>query len=134
MTKKSENAIIKEARLKENLKKSKESKPVRNIHDTTVRGVLLNKKELTILLNREIDFKEKIKKEEIQYVNSRFVTKKQRNRESDMIIKLNNQKIYLILEHQSKIDYSMPYRTEEYTLETLRQTIDKEKIKNKNYE
>lgn len=120
--------------MKENLKKNKESKPVRNIHDTAVRGVLLNKKELTILLNREIDFKEKIKKEEIQYVNSRFVTKRQRNRESDMIIKLNNQKIYLILEHQSKIDYSMPYRTEEYTMETLRQTIDKEKIKNKNYE
>ena len=113
---------------------TKEDKPKGNIHDTAIRGVLMNKTALAIFLNQEINFKEKIIPQEIEYINTRFVTSKQKGRESDVIIKLKEHKIFIIFEHQSLIDYSMPYRTEEYTFEMLRQIVDKEKMHNKSYE
>lgn len=91
---------------------TKENKPKGNIHDTAIRGVLMNKTALAIFLNQEINFKEKIEPKEIEYINTRFVTSKQKDRESDVIIKLKEHKVFIIIEHQSLIDYSMPYRTE----------------------
>lgn len=109
------------------------SKRAGNIHDTAIRGALLNPNALATFLNQEVSFEEKVKPEEIEYINTRFVTSKQKGRESDVIVKLKEHKVYIIIEHQSEIDYSMPYRTEEYTFEMLRQIIDKDKIKNKSY-
>ena len=120
--------------MEQKMYKTKEDKSKGNVHDTAIRGVLMNKTALAIFLNQEINFKEKIIPQEIEYINTRFVTSKQKGRESDVIIKLKEHKIFIILEHQSLIDYSMPYRTEEYTFEMLRQIVDKDKMHNKSYE
>ena len=41
--------------------------------------------------------------------------------------------IFFLIEHQSKIDYSMPLRILEYQVAIIRSAIDKSKIKNKSY-
>ena len=41
--------------------------------------------------------------------------------------------IFFLIEHQSKIDYSMPFRILEYQVAIIRSGIDKNKIKNKSY-
>lgn len=120
--------------MEQNTIKKSVDKHLGNTHDIAIRGALLNKNALAIFLNQEVKFKTNVEPEEIEYINTRFVTSKQKGRESDVIIKLKNHKVYIIIEHQSKIDYSMPYRTEEYTFEMLRQIVDKDKMENKSYE
>ena len=46
---------------------------------------------------------------------------------------LNGQNIFFLIEQQTKIDYSMPYRILEYQLEIIKSAIDIEKLKNKSY-
>lgn len=41
--------------------------------------------------------------------------------------------IFFLIEQQTKIDYSMPYRILEYQLEIIKSAIDIEKLKNKSY-
>ena len=47
---------------------------------------------------------------------------------------MKEKNIFFLIEHQSKVDYSMPYRIEEYRLEIIKSAIDVKKIKNKGYE
>lgn len=46
---------------------------------------------------------------------------------------MKDKKIFFLIEHQSKIDYSMPFRILEYQVAIIRSAIDKNKIKNKSY-
>ena len=41
--------------------------------------------------------------------------------------------IFFLIEHQTKIDYSMPYRILEYEIEIMKSAIDIRKVKNKEY-
>lgn len=66
--------------MKQKMHITKEAKPKGNIHDIAIRGVLMNKTALAIFLNQEINFKEKIIPQEIEYINTRFVTSKQKEK------------------------------------------------------
>ena len=41
--------------------------------------------------------------------------------------------MFFLLEHQSKIDYKMPYRMAEYSFEIIRDAVDEKQIKKKDY-
>ena len=47
--------------------------------------------------------------------------------------KYKNKNIFFLIEHQTKIDYSMPYRILEYETEIMKSAIDIRKVKNKEY-
>ena len=64
---------------------------------------------------------------------SSFVNKIFENREADIVYKYKNKNIFFLIEHQTKIDYSMPYRILEYEIEIMKSAIDIRKIKNKEY-
>lgn len=108
-------------------------KKIYNEHDKIMKKILSNKKEAVILLNEIIEPKERIKQEEIELVEKEFVTNNFQIREADMIYKIKDKDVYIVVEHQSKTDYAMPYRIAQYKFETWERTIDKEKYKNKNY-
>jgi len=92
----------------------------------------LDKKEEAIaLINQAI--KIKLKAEEIEKYTSSFVSKIFQNREADIVYKYKNKNIFFLIEHQTKIDYSMPYRILEYEIEIMKSAIDIRKIKNKEY-
>ena len=46
---------------------------------------------------------------------------------------MKDKNVFFLIEHQSRIDYSMNYRILEYSKEIINKAIDKEKIKRKNY-
>ena len=50
-----------------------------------------------------------------------------------VLYKIKDKNIFFLIEHQSKIDYSMPFRLLEYEVAIIRSAIDKSKIKNKSY-
>ena len=62
------------------------------IHDTAIRNVLMNKTEAVILINKQYNYK--IKEEDIELYNNRYVTKQLLNRETDVIYKMNNKEVY----------------------------------------
>ena len=89
------------------------------------------KEEAIALINQAI--KTKLKAEEIEKYTSSFVNKIFQNREADIVYKYKNKNIFFLIEHQTKIDYSMPYRILEYEIEIMKSAIDIRKIKNKEY-
>ena len=108
-------------------------KKIHHEHDKIMKKILSNPKEAITLLNAIIQPNEKLKQEEIETVEKEFVTYNFQIREADMIYKIKDKNVYIVVEHQSKTDYAMPYRIAQYKFETWERTIDKEKYKNKGY-
>lgn len=102
-----------------------------NEHDKIFRKILDNKQEAVNFINKTL--KLGIKEENLEKYNSSFITNDLINQESDVIYKLKNRNIFLLIEHQTKIDYSMPYRILEYENEIIKSAIDYSKLKQKGY-
>ena len=101
-------------------------------HDKIFKDILDNKKELINFMEQYIGLpKDKILKEEnIEKYNRKFITFNFKTKESDIIYKIKDKNIFILIEHQSTIDYKMPERIVEYCLEIIRSV----KTKNdKNY-
>ena len=102
-------------------------KRVNNPHDKIFRIYLDNREEVVKIINRKLELKRKLEKEEIEKYNSSFVNKRCENRESDVVYKKKDQKIFFLIEHQTSIDYSMPKRILEYEIEIMESNIDHKK-------
>lgn len=100
-------------------------------HDAIFKTVLDRKEEAVKFINKTL--KLNIKKEEIEKYNSSFINKLFQNKEADIVYKIKGKNVFFLIEHQSKIDYSMPFRLLEYEVAIIRSAIDKSKIKNKSY-
>lgn len=56
-----------------------------------------------------------------------------RNQEADVVYKIKDKNIFILIEHQTKIDYSMPYRILQYEIAIIKSALDVKKLKNKSY-
>ena len=101
-------------------------------HDKTYRKILNNPKQAVYIINKVL--KAEIMEEEIEKYSNRYITAGWKDKEVDIIYKLKGKNIFFLIEHQSEIDYSMPYRLEEYKLEIIKSAIDIKRIKTKDYE
>ena len=102
-----------------------------NKHDKIFRTLLDKKEDAAEMINKAI--KTQLKAQDIEKYNSSFVNKIFQNREADVVYKLKNRNIFFLIENQTKIDYSMPYRILEYEVAIIENAIDLSKIKNKGY-
>lgn len=93
--------------------------------------MLDNKSDTVKFINKVL--KTKLKEDDIEKYNSSFVNRIFQNQEADIVYKIKNKNIFFLIEQQTKIDYSMPYRILEYQLEIIKSAIDIEKLKNKSY-
>ena len=98
-------------------------------HDKIFKEILDNKREGVKLLNKYLDLK--IEEKDIEKYTRKFVLPELENRESDVIYKLKNEQIFFLIEHQTNVDYSMPFRMLEYIVEIMRSAISREKMQNK---
>lgn len=73
------------------------------------------------------------KEEEIEKYNSSFINNMFKNQEADVVYKIKDKNIFILIEHQTKIDYSMPYRILQYEVAIIKSALDVKKIKNKSY-
>ena len=103
-----------------------------NKHDKAFRDLLSIKEEALNLINKALKPEKEIK-EEIELYNSRFITNRYKDRESDIIYKVKNKNIFFLIEHQSTIDYSIAYRMMEYSIEIMRLLIQEKENKRKTY-
>ena len=106
---------------------------VHHEHDKMIKKILENKKEAAEFINRVIKLCEPIKSNDLINYNKEYITDFFEIREADVVYKFKNNNVFFLIEHQRKIDYSMPYRIFEYKIEILKSNLDRERIKQKNY-
>ena len=102
-------------------------------HDKMVKKILENKKEAAEFINRAIKLCEPIKSDDLINYNKEYITEFFEIRAADVVYKFKNNNVFFLIEHQRKVDYSMPYRIFEYKSEILKSNVDREGIKQKNY-
>ena len=104
---------------------------INDIHDKSYRNLLNDKEEFSLFLSNFLGYT--ISSDNLSKYNNDFITNNFNNRRSDIVYKLNNKPIYIFVEHQSNIDYSINYRIFSYYSLLLNDVVDKTKIKQKNY-
>lgn len=106
---------------------------VNNEHDKTFRNILNNKQEAANFINKTLKLKKKITADQLEKYTCRFITNDFKDRESDVIYKIKGKKVFILIEHQTKIDYKIPYRIVEYKYEIIRSEVDVQKLGQKGY-
>ena len=104
---------------------------VNNEHDKIFRKILDDKKEAIKFINKTLKYN--LKEDEIEKYNSSFVTEELKNQESDIIYKLKDKNVFFLIEHQTKVDYTMPMRILEYEYHIIKSAINKENLGKKEY-
>lgn len=113
------------------------NKKINQPHDKTIRSVLDKKDEVINLIDKALKFYEKgikLKSVDIEKYNRKFITKEFQNSEADIVYKIKDKNIFFLIEHQSKIDYTMPYRILKYSIEIIDSAIDLKQMRKKDYE
>ena len=82
-----------------------------------------------VLINKALNTQLEV--QDIEKYNSSFINKVFQNREADIVYKIKDRSIFILIEHQTKVDYLMPYRILEYEVAIMQSAIDLDKIKNK---
>ncbi len=103
---------------------------INNKLDKVFRKILDDKQEASKLINKALKLKNKLTPKDIEKYNSSFVTNELKNEESDIIYKLKDKNVFFLIEHQTKVDYSMTFRILEYQVEIIKSAINL-KYKNK---
>lgn len=98
-------------------------------HDKLFRDLLNSKTEFTLFLKSFLHYD--ITPNKLEKYNRSFITNEYNNQHADIVYKIVDEPISFLVEHQSYIDYSLPYRLLEYYLEILRSSTDKHTIKQK---
>lgn len=116
-----EKFCIREETEKYILDKKQEEK-THQYSDKIFKEILSNKKEFITFLQKyinQIEFKN-LTEDNLEKCDKEFITSRFKKKESDIIYKITNRNIYIIVEHQSKIDYEMSERMTEYCVELMR--------------
>lgn len=103
-------------------------------HDKVFKEILDNKKEFVNFIKRYTEYKTvDLKETNIEKYNRKFVTANFLVKESDIIYKVKGRNVFIIVEHQSTIDYKMAERMHEYCMELIRNLRKESKTLNKLY-
>ena len=90
-------------------------------HDKIFKDILQNKREMVQFLDYFIKYK--IPLEELENYNPNYITKNFKYKQIDILYKVTGKQIYILIEHQTKVDYSMPYRILNYCMEIMRGAV-----------
>ena len=92
-----------------------------NKHDKIFKSILQDKKELANFLKKYI--KHEVEPENIELCNTNHITSDYKYSDSDIICKIKGKETYYLIEQQTRVDYSMPYRMLTYSVEIIREAV-----------
>ena len=121
-----ENNTLEEEKVE--YKTKEENKETHQYHDKIFKELLDDKKEFISFIKKYVGEEIELKEEEIEKYNRKFINTNFKVRESDIIYKIKDKEIFIIVEQQSRIDYKMPERMTEYCLEIIRSREYKSKF------
>ncbi len=102
-----------------------EIKKVHQYHDKIFKEILDDKIEFINFMKRYTPYS--LEENEVEKYNRKFITSHFTAKEADIIYKVKGKNVFVIIEHQSKIDFAMPERILEYCVELMRSTIKNRK-------
>lgn len=90
-------------------------------HDKIFKEVLSNSDEIIDLIRNYLGFDQnrEIKEKDLEKHDKEFITKKFRRREADLLYKVKNREIFILIEHQSTVDENMAERITNMCLEII---------------
>ncbi|MBQ2835599.1 MAG: Rpn family recombination-promoting nuclease/putative transposase [Clostridia bacterium] len=100
-------------------------------HDKIFKEILQNPKEMAQFINNFT--KHKVNVDELENYTENYITKDFKYKQADIVYKIKGQEIYFLVEHQTKVDYSMPYRILNYCVEIIRRVVEEQQINNSTY-
>lgn len=77
--------------------------------------------------------KYRVKADEIENYSENYITKDFKYKQADIVYKIKEEQIYFLVEHQTRVDYSMPYRILNYCVEIIRSAVEENKINRATY-
>lgn len=95
-------------------------------HDKIFKDILQNKAEIAQFLRKFTNYK--ICAEELEIYNPNYITRKYEYKNADIVYRAKNKELYFLIEHQTKVDYSMAYRIFNYSLEIIRSAVQEKTI------
>jgi len=95
-------------------------------HDKIFKDILQNREEIAQFINQFVNYD--VKAEELEIYNPNYITNKFEYKNADIVYKIKNKELYFLIEHQTKVDYSMAYRIFNYCLEIMRSVIENKEI------
>ena len=104
---------------------------VNNEHDKVFRKILSDKIEVTKFLNEQL--KINLKPGDIEQYNTSYINTLMQNEEADVVYKLKSKNEFFLIEHQSKVDYRMPFRILKYEMAIIESAVDEKECKKKDY-
>ena len=122
------NCTLGEEKVEYKTKEENKNKETHQYHDKIFKELLDDKKEFISFIKKYVGEEIELKEEEIEKYNRKFINTNFKVRESDIIYKIKDKEIFIIVEQQSKIDYKMPERMTEYCLEIIRSREYKSKF------
>ena len=102
-------------------------------HDKIFKTIFDNKEEAAKFINKTLELKNKLTKDKLEKYSSSYITRIFQNQEADIVYKIKEKDIFFLIEHQSKVDYSMPFRILMYQIEIMRSAMDISKMNTKGY-
>ena len=112
---------------KRNIRQQLKARRINNEHDKIFRTVLDKKTDVSKFLNKFLGLK--IKTEELEKYNSSYIDLKFKNKEADIVYRIKDKNIFILIEHQTKIDKKMPIRLHEYSTEIMASAMEENKYK-----
>ena len=103
-------------------------------HDKLFKKLLSNEEEASGIINLALGWKNEITPNMLEMYNKEYITDKFEKEETDIAYKIAEKNLYIIIEHQSTVDRSMPFRILNYKIAILNQVVDKTKMKKVDYE
>ena len=95
-------------------------------HDKVYKIILGDKGEAANFISKSLNIE--IGPKDIEKYTTHFITNNFRNKDTDVVYKLKDQKIFFLIEHQSSVDYAMPYRLLMYEMEIIKSAVDEKKL------
>jgi len=100
-------------------------------NDKIFKEILQNPNEMAQFIT---DFtKHKVNADELENYSENYITKDFKYKQADIVYKIKGAEIYFLVEHQTKVDYSMPYRILNYCVEIIRSAVEEQKFKKATY-
>lgn len=100
-------------------------------HDKIFKDILQNKNEMAEFLDYFVGYK--ISPEELENCNTNYITEGFKYKQTDILYKIKDKNTYILIEHQTKVDYSMVYRILNYCVEIIRNAVDEKNINKVTY-
>lgn len=117
--------------VKEENEKYKTNAQINKKHDKLFKEILSDKKESVNFINHYLNLN--LLEDDIEKYEKEFRTEELYNIEADVVYKIKNKNVFILIEHQSSVDLKMSYRILSYKNAIVDSAIDRKRLREKSY-